>query len=381
VISPGAGCLPGRPSQEKAKMTTQSLKIDRRRLLKISALGAGALATPAFFVRNSWAQGKSIQIGIWGGAQGEFVRKTVLPAFEKEFDCKVNAQQGSTLGQIALLRASKDAPKFTVMFVDDLGVEIAKREGLIDPLPKDHMPNLAKVYPRFIYNDGYGVGLAVSSAGLFYNPKATKPLESYAELWDARFAGKVALVTPKTTPSVFTVIAAAAIATGKPYKEAQYLADKAWPKLMELKPNVFKLYDTDDESLLVSQGEGAIGGPEYSKYVYPYKLKGASIEMCFPKEGAFAGVNCQILVKNAPNADLGAEFMNRMISAEVQQGLAEAALAAPSISGLTFKAPISDLLAYPDTKMDALGLFSPDWAYVNSVRSTWVEKTNQIFSA
>jgi putative spermidine/putrescine transport system substrate-binding protein len=362
-------------------MTTQKLTIDRRRLLKMTSLGAGALAAPAFFVRNAWAQNKSIQIGIWGGAQGEFVRKSVLPAFETEFGCKVNAQQGSTLGQIALLRASKEAPKFTVMFVDDLGVEIAKREGLIDPLPKDRMSNLAKVYPRFIYNDGYGVALAVSSAGLFYNPKATKPLESYSELWDTRFAGKVALVSPKTTPSAFAVIAAAAIATGKPYKEAQYLADKAWPKLAELKPNVFKLYDTDDESLLVSQGEGAIGGPEYSKYVYPYKLKGASIEMCFPREGAFAGVNCQMLVKNAPNQDLGAEFMNRMLSPEVQQALAEVSLAAPSIGGLSFKAPISDLIAYPDTKMDALGLFSPDWTYVNSVRSAWVEKTNQIFAA
>ena len=33
--------------------------------------------------------------------------------------------------------------------------------------------------------------------------------------------------------------------------------------------------------------------------------------MCFPKEGAFAGVNCQVLVKSGPNADLGAAFMNR----------------------------------------------------------------------
>ncbi len=349
----------------------------RRRLL---ATGAAALAAPMFFVRNGWAQSKSIQIGIWGGTQGEFIRKSVLPAFEKDFDCKVSAQQGSTLGQIALLRASKDAPKFTVMFVDDLGVEIAKREGLIDPLPKDKMPNLAKVYPRFIYNDGYGVALAISSAGLFYNPKATKPLESYAELWDPRFAGKVSMVSTKTTPSVFMVIAAAAVATGKPYKEAQYLADAAWPKLAELKPNVFKMYDTDDAALLVAQGEGAIGGPEYSKYVYPYKLKGASIEMNFPKEGAFAGVNCQIMVKNAPNQDLGAAFMDRMLSPQVQQGLAEAALAAPSIGGLTFKSPIAELLAYPDTTMDKLGLFSPDWAYVNANRSAWVEKLNQIFT-
>ena len=354
------------------------IRLDRRTLIKA---GAAAFATPNFFVRNSWAAGKTMQIGIWGGEQGAFIRASVLPAFEKDFDCKIEAQQGSTLGQIALLRAAKDAPKFTVMFVDDLGVEIAKREGLIDPLPKDKMPNLAKVYPRFIYNDGYGVALAVSSAGLFYNTQTTKPLASYADMWDPKFKGQISLVGTKTTPSVFTVIAAAAVATGKPYKEAQYLADQAWPKLQELKPNILNLYSTDDASLLVSQGQGMIGGPEYSKYVLPYTMKGATVDMCYPKEGAFAGVNCQILVKNGPEPDLGAAFMNRMLEPAVQQGLAEAALAAPAISGLTFKPEFAKYLAYPDTKMDELGLFSPDWAYVNSVRSQWIEKLNQIFVA
>src|SRR3977135_4367318 len=92
--------------------------MNRRMLIK----GAAALAAPMGFVRNGWAQGKQIQIGIWGGNQGEFIRKNVLPAFEKEFDCKVLAQQGSTLGQISLLRASTETPKFTVRISDDVCV-------------------------------------------------------------------------------------------------------------------------------------------------------------------------------------------------------------------------------------------------------------------
>ena len=255
-------------------MTASRSTLTRRSVL---TAGAAALAAPAFFTRNGWAQGKSIQIGIWGGEQGDFIRKTVLPAFEKDFGCKVSAQQGSTLGQIALLRASKDAPKFTVMFVDDLGVEIAKREGLIDPLPKDKMPNLANVYPRFIYNDGYGVALAVSSAGLFYNPKATKPLESYAELWDPRFVGKVSLVGTQTTPSVFTVIAAAAVATGKPYKEAQYLADQGMAQADGTEAQHLQSLQIPTTPRCWSRrAKASIGGPEYSKYVLPYTLKGAT---------------------------------------------------------------------------------------------------------
>ncbi|MBI3514020.1 MAG: extracellular solute-binding protein [Proteobacteria bacterium] len=353
------------------------VRLTRRTVIRAAA--ATAALAPLGYVRHGWAQGKSIQMGIWGGPQGEFIRKTVLPAFENDFGCKVLAEEGATLGQISRLRATKDSPKYTVMFVDDLGVEIAKREGLVDPLPKDKMPNLAKVYPRFIYEDGYGVALAISTAGIFYNPKATKPVASYAELWEPRFAKKISLVGTKTTPSVFLVIATAAVATGKPYKEAQYLADQAWPKLAALKPNVLNVYSSDDAPLMVAQGDGALGGPEYSKYVYPYMLKGASIDMAFPKEGAFAGVNCQVLVKGGPNQDLGAAFMNRMLDPKVQQPLAEAALAAPPIDGLSFKPEIAKLLAYPQSKMDEIGLFSPDWKHVNAVRSDWIEKMNSIF--
>lgn len=342
-------------------------------------LGAATALAPTVFVRGAWSQGKTIQVGVWGGTQGEFIRKTVAPKFERDFGCKVLAEEGATLAQIARLRATKDAPRYTVMFVDDLGIEIAKREGLIDPLPTARMPNLARVYPRFIYEGGYGVALAVSTGGIFYNPAKTKPLTSYAELWESRFARKVALVTPRNTPGVFVVIACAAMATGKPFREAQYLADQAWPKLEALKPNVLKIYTSDTTSLEVAQGEGDLGGIEYSKYVLPYTRQGASIDMCYPKEGAFAGVNCQVLVKGGPNPELGAEWMNRMLSPEVQQPLAEVSLAAPPIDGLEFKGDLARMLAYPVAKMDEMALFSPDWAYVNQNRPAWIERYNQIF--
>jgi putative spermidine/putrescine transport system substrate-binding protein len=320
-----------------------------------------ALAAPMIWQRNAWSQGKTIQVGIWGGPQGEFIRKTVLPAFEKDFGCKVLAEEGATLGQISRLRATKESPKYTVMFVDDLGVEICKREGLIDPLPKDKMPNLAKVFPRFIYFDGFGVALAISTGGIFYNPKATPALTSYGQMWDEKFRKRLSLVSTKNTPSVFVVIATAALVTGKPFKDAQYLPDQAWAKLVDLKPNVLNLYESNNAAVFVAQGEGDIGGIEYSKYVYPYTRQG--------------------LVKGAPNQDLGVAFMNYMLDPVVQKPLAEFSLAAPPIEGLSFAPEIGKLLAYPLAKMEEMALFSPDWTYINQVRPSWIEKLNQIFIA
>jgi putative spermidine/putrescine transport system substrate-binding protein len=45
---------------------------------------------------------------------------------------------------------------------------------------------------------------------LFFNPSATKPVESYADLWNPRFERQFSMVGTQTMPSVFMVIAAAA---------------------------------------------------------------------------------------------------------------------------------------------------------------------------
>ena len=86
----------------------------------------------------------------------------------------------------------------------------------------------------------------------------------------------------------------------------------------------------------IAQGQADIGLLELSKYVYPYTAKGAPVTMSFPKEGSFAGNNCQVLVKNGPNQDLAVAFMNRMLEPAVQKAVVRIRLTAPPISGIEF---------------------------------------------
>jgi putative spermidine/putrescine transport system substrate-binding protein len=267
------------------------------------------------------------------------------------------------------------------MFIDPLGIEIAKREGLIAPLPKASMSNLETVYPRFVLEDGYGVAFGVTAAGLFYNPATGPTPTSYADLWNPKYKKRLSMIGVRNTPSTFLVIAAAGVASGKPLKEAQYNVDAAWPKLAELKPNVLNMFESNAAAVFVAQGEADIGAIEYSQYIYPYTAKGASVDMVFPKEGAFAGHNCQVLVKNGPNPDIAAAFMNRMLDRKVQAGLAEVGLAAPSVSGIIFAPELAKMLPYPIERVEGMGLFTPDAANINANRSAWIEKLNQIFVA
>lgn len=352
--------------------------ISRRTFGKL-ALGATALAAPIGFVRNGWAAGKEIHIGIWGGSQGEFVRKNIIPAFEKEFDCKIVAEEGFTLANVGKMRATKNNPKFSVMFVDDVAIPICKAEGLIEQLPASDMPALANLYPRFGF-DGWGTALAISVASLFHNTSVTPP-ERYADLWKPEYAGKLKLVSPKNTPSVFFLIVAAAIKSGKPLAEAQYLIDDSFDKVAALKPNIMNLFDNGPQAANeVAQGQADIGLLELSKYIYPYTAKGAPVTMSFPKEGSFAGNNCQVLVKGGPNRDLAVAFMNHMLKPDVQKAFSEYALTAPPVSGIEFSKETLKYIAYPVEEMDKRGLFTPDWGFINAKRSGWTEKLNGIFA-
>ncbi|RZJ08202.1 MAG: hypothetical protein EOO54_22935, partial [Haliea sp.] len=82
------------------------LPTTRRRFGQL-ALGAATVAAPLGLVRNAWAQNKQIQVGIWGGAQGEFVKRNIIPKFEADMKCKVVAEEGFTLANVQKMRATK----------------------------------------------------------------------------------------------------------------------------------------------------------------------------------------------------------------------------------------------------------------------------------
>jgi putative spermidine/putrescine transport system substrate-binding protein len=346
-----------------------------------SKAAIAALATPAILTPRAWADGKSIQVGIYTAQQGEYVRKQIIPQFEADYKCRVFTTEGVTLTQIAALRATRNNPKYSAMFMDDIGIDLAKNEGLLAPLPVEKIPNLQRVYKRFLVSDGYGAAFAISTGGLFINPQGGIKVASYGDLWDPRFEKRYLMITPKFTQSIYMLVATASMVTGKSLKDAQYVADQGWTKLAELKPNVLTTYENEAMVMMVAQGQADVGGIDYSKNIYPYTVAGAPIDMLFPKEGTFAGINCLSFVKGAPEPELGAAFINRMLEPSVQQGLAEATLTAPSISGLNLKPDAAKYIAYPDTKMDEMGLFACDWAYVNPRRPAWLEKYNQIFGS
>src|SRR3954447_1273084 len=121
-------------------------KLDLRTIL---AGTAATLAAPYVVSGRASAAERSITVGIYTAQQGDYVRKNIIPSFEADHNCKVYTTQGVTLEQIALMRATRNNPKYSVMFIDDIGVDLAKKEGLIDRLPTEKIPNMERLLKRF----------------------------------------------------------------------------------------------------------------------------------------------------------------------------------------------------------------------------------------
>ena len=232
------------------------------KLLRRSLVTAAA-ATAAFpTIIPARAQERQLYIGMYNNVSCKLIETDVIPTFERDYKCRVYVLEGATLSNIAALRATRDTPKYSVMMMDDVGIPQTKDEDLIVRLDPEKIPNLAHVYKRFLFEDGYGVAWMVSWASMFENPQLTK-LASYQDIFDAKYRRKILLNTPRNTQSVLMLIAATALATGKPLKDAQYMIDQGWDKLATLKPNVLTIYDNEGMLLMVAQGQAEIGGIEY----------------------------------------------------------------------------------------------------------------------
>jgi spermidine/putrescine-binding protein len=130
--------------------------ITRRHLLKLAMAGSAAMlgAVPLPYVITPAKGAESIvKIGMWSGPRAELIKSTVIKRLEEEYRIKFFVDEGWTTEQLARLRASKNNPTHTVMFMDDVIIGLAREEGLIEKLPEDKSP----IWP--------GSCLAISSMG------------------------------------------------------------------------------------------------------------------------------------------------------------------------------------------------------------------------
>jgi putative spermidine/putrescine transport system substrate-binding protein len=103
--------------------------ITRRRFLKMGATGGaiilGGIAFPSLITPAKGAE-KTIKIGMYSSPRTEVVKATIIKRLEEKHRVKFLIDEGWTTDQLARLRATRQNPVHSVMWMDDIGVNIAR---------------------------------------------------------------------------------------------------------------------------------------------------------------------------------------------------------------------------------------------------------------
>ncbi|MGI4802448.1 MAG: extracellular solute-binding protein [Janthinobacterium lividum] len=339
------------------------MTLSRRTLL--AALSTAPLAMPSI----GHAQSKDLVVGGAAGMAG-YMKEFVFPVIEKKHGMRIVFDGTRSLVNLEKMRADKAAPKMSVVLMDDPIMQLAFEEGLLATLTPGAMPNLGKIKPAAIHADGAWANYQQPWVGLATNTTAaSKGVPSYAALWEPGMKGRVIVPSLQNTEGLWTLLAAAHLATGKPFAEAQYDMDAGFKKLAALKSNVLTVYTNQPQAEnLLESGEASVMSGQFSSYTLVRAAAGAPVDLIAPAEGTCAMPSGICKVKDGPNQQAADAFIDEFLGPEIQAILVEK----------SFVLPTNPATKIPTGFTVPKDPFVPDWANVNKNRSAWLAKWNEV---
>lgn len=178
-----------------------------------------------------------------------------------------------------------------VLVLENRLVPVAAGEGLIVELDLGHIPNFVNISPSFrdlIYDPGnrFSIPFNWGTTGLvFRRDLVYEPVTRWADLWDLRYAGRVAVW--RGQPREVIGIALKTLGYSVNSEDPEQLK-AALDKLLELRPHVRFMEDIDPETSARALANGEIWiAHGWAGDVLEGRALNPNIDYALPQEGAF----------------------------------------------------------------------------------------------
>ncbi|GLQ55307.1 ABC transporter substrate-binding protein [Devosia nitrariae] len=330
-------------------------------------------ATTALAATPALAQSKTLTIS-WWGFNGEKLEAIVLAPFREMCDCEMVFETGNNADRLNKLQIRGGSGVDVAYFSDSFsqtGIEL----GLFQPVDRSKIPNIEGIYELAQAPQGeYGPAYTIGRVGIVYDAeKVDPPITSWDDLWREDLAASLSLPGITTTAGPMVVLKAGEHAGVDAYEDP----DAAFTAVAELQPNVVKNYNTGSEMInLFSTGEVS------AAIAQDFTL--AQIQAAVPsvvwadlEEGSIATLNTVNIPVGAVEVDLAHEFINFILSPEIQQTLAEEGVDAPVNTSVTLTPEQAALWTYGADVI--AGLQRIDYTKMNAAKGGWVDRWNEIF--
>jgi spermidine/putrescine-binding protein len=270
----------------------------------------------------------TLNLLVWEGyADPAFVK-----AFEEQHHCKVSASyMGSSDELVAKLRGGSAGNYDVISPSSDVATSIAAA-GLAAPLDLSKIPGYGQLSPQLtslplvrVKGQVYGVPFMWGPDPLIYDTTVfPQPPDSWNVLWDAKYRGKISVWDDLST----VYMAAQLLGYDRPDPSRLYnLSDEQLEavkkKLLELKPNIRKMWSTGGELTNLFQNHEVVAAMGWPLMTNQLRKINFPVGETIPKENTTGWIDHLMITAGSENTDLAYEFLEYMIEAQTQKKVTE----------------------------------------------------------
>src|SRR5881296_507871 len=290
-----------------------------RRLLAIAAILAGYL----LFV-SCGKKTPSLNLLVWEGyADPSFVR-----GFEDQYRCKISASyMGSSDELVAKLRGGSAGNYDVISPSSDVATMIASA-GLAAPLDLSKIPSYTRLSPQLtslplvrMNSQVYGVPFMWGPNPLIYDATTFRHApESWNVLWDPKYRGKISVWDDLST----VYMAAQILGYDKPdpgqlYNLSDEQLEAVKKKLLELKPNIRKMWATGGELTNLFQNHEVVAAMGWPLMTNQLRKINFPVGETIPKENTTGWIDHLMITSGSEQKELAYKFLEYMVNAGTQK--------------------------------------------------------------
>ncbi len=329
-------------------------------VIALSASAGGAAAQETFTIS-------------WWGFNGDKLQANIIEPFQEICGCEVVFETGNNADRLGKLTA-RGGEGVDVIYLTDSFSQIGIESGMFQPIDRAKIPNIDKLYDIAQAPQGdYGPAYTVGRVGIVYDSEDVAPITRWSDLWREDLAGAVSLPGITTTAGPMVVVQAGGHAGVDAYENS----DDAFAAVGQLEPNVVKNYNTGSEMVnLLSTDEVDVS------IAQDFTL--ASLQEAVPtitwaalEDGDIATLNTVNIPVGAENVDLAHQFIDFILSTEIQQINAEEGVDAPVNTEVALTDEQAARWTYGQDEISSLNRM--DYERMNAAKSDWIDRWNEIF--
>jgi putative spermidine/putrescine transport system substrate-binding protein len=290
-----------------------------------------------FMAASSALFAEELTISAWGGFFEETLAEKIYPGFTAETGIEVRSiaqpEDSAWMTQLMAANRAGQAPADLSLVVDEVLIR-GNEVGLWAELDPANMSGTEALIDGYVkLNDAgkaYAVGaLAFYTTFVTNTDYAADAPASWAELWDAKWDGKLGIVT--TPNSGLLEVTAKTFFGGYEIMETREGLEKVIAKIAELKPQV-SLWYRDEGQFQQSLESGELNAGLYYHDVTMLSVwDGLPVASTFPAEGGIVSDAYWVVPVASKNISAAEKFLDYMSRPEVQTQMAKEMGVAPIV--------------------------------------------------